>query len=211
MIEHNLPLVHSVANRFRERGVEYDDLYQAGCLGLVKAVDGFDASKGFRFSTYAVPVIMGEIRRLFRDGGQIKISRTLKENARRVQSLREQFVHHNGREPTLSELSHCSGFSAYDLSEILNASNPIVSLYATDEDGNEAVLDIPIDDSDALFNRIVISHALSRLPQRDKTLIIYRYFQGKTQTETARLLHISQVQVSRRERALLLQLRQTLQ
>lgn len=105
MIVSNIPLVHSIANRFRGRGVEYDDLYQSGCVGLIKAVDKFDVSRGFSFSTYAVPVIMGEIKRLFRDGGAIKVSRTLKENSIKVQSLREKFKQKELREPTLSELS----------------------------------------------------------------------------------------------------------
>ena len=105
MIVSNIPLVHSIANRFRGRGAEYDDLYQAGCVGLIKAVDNFEEERGFSFSTYAVPVIMGEIKRLFRDGGAIKVSRTLKENSIKVQAIRERFKQRELREPTISELS----------------------------------------------------------------------------------------------------------
>ena len=106
MIENNIGLVHSIANRFKGRGVDYDDLFQSGCVGLIKAVDNFDESRGFAFSTYAVPVIMGEIKRIFRDGGAVKVSRSLKEKAIKAQSLREKFINDKMREPTVTELSN---------------------------------------------------------------------------------------------------------
>ena len=120
MIEDNIGLVHSIAKRFKGRGEEYDDLYQAGCVGLIKAVDNFDESKGFLFSTYAVPVIMGEIRRLFRDGGAVKVSRSLKEKSIKVQAIREKFIKKELREPTVSELSELCGIETEELSEVLN-------------------------------------------------------------------------------------------
>ena len=150
MIEDNIGLVHSIAKRFKGRGEEYDDLYQAGCVGLIKAVDNFDESKGFLFSTYAVPVIMGEIRRLFRDGGAVKVSRSLKEKSIKVQAIREKFIKKELREPTVSELSELCGIETEELSEVLNAVNPVISIY-TSNDEEEGVIEIPVDDSDALL------------------------------------------------------------
>ena len=162
MIVGNIGLVHCIANRFIGRGAEYDDLYQAGCVGLIKAVDNFDESRGFLFSTYAVPVIMGEIKRLFRDGGAIKVSRSLKEKSIRVQAIREKFINSELREPTLSELASLSGFCEEELGEILNVINPVVSLSVSNEDG-ENILDIPFDDSDEVLNKISVHQALKTL------------------------------------------------
>lgn len=205
----NIGLVHSIANRFRNRGADYDDLFQAGCIGLIKAVDNFDESKGFAFSTYAVPVIMGEIKRIFRDGGPIKVSRSLKEKSIKVQAIRDRFVRRELREPTLTELAGLSDVDVNELSEILNIINPVVSLSYTTEDGDEEI-DIPVDDSDRLFDRLSISQVMSTLSDREQLLIKYRFYEGKTQCETAKLLGISQVQVSRKEKAILLKLREKL-
>lgn len=209
MIVNNLGLVHSIANRFRGRGADYEDLYQAGCVGLIKAVDNFDESKGFAFSTYAVPVIMGEIKRIFRDGGPIKVSRSLKEKSIKVQAIRDKFISKELREPTISELSGLCRIDVYELSEILNIINPVVSLSYITEDGDEE-MDIPIDESDSLFDKLSISQVMSALPEKDQQLIKYRFFQGKTQCETAKILGISQVQVSRKEKGILLKLREML-
>lgn len=209
MIVGNIGLVHCIANRFIGRGAEYDDLYQAGCVGLIKAVDNFDESRGFLFSTYAVPVIMGEIKRLFRDGGAIKVSRSLKEKSIRVQAIREKFINSEFREPTLSELASLSGFCEEELGEILNVINPVVSLSVSNEDG-ENILDIPFDDSDEVLNKISVHQALKTLSNTELLIVKYRYFEGKTQCEAAELLGISQVQVSRREKQLLTKLRKKL-
>ncbi len=209
MIVGNIGLVHCIANRFIGRGAEYDDLYQAGCVGLIKAVDNFDESRGFLFSTYAVPVIMGEIKRLFRDGGAIKVSRSLKEKSIRVQAIREKFINSELREPTLSELASLSGFCEEELGEILNVINPVVSLSVSNEDG-ENILDIPFDDSDEVLNKISVHQALKTLSNTELLIVKYRYFEGKTQCEAAELLGISQVQVSRREKQLLTKLRKKL-
>lgn len=206
MIEENIGLVHSIAKRFKGRGEEYDDLYQAGCVGLIKAVDNFDASKGFLFSTYAVPVIMGEIRRLFRDGGAIKVSRSLKEKSIKVQAIREKFIKQELREPTVSELSDLCGIDTEELSEVLNVINPVISLNCSTEDGDDTI-DIPVDDTDKLFDRLSVHQAIRDLSNDELLLIKYRYYEGKTQCETAKLLKISQVQVSRREKQLLAKLR----
>ena len=210
MIEDNIGLVHSIAKRFKGRGEDYDDLYQAGCVGLIKAVDNFDESKGFLFSTYAVPVIMGEIRRLFRDGGAVKVSRSLKEKSIKVQAIREKFIKKELREPTVSELSELCGIETEELSEVLNVINPVVSLSCTTEDGDETI-DIPVDDTDKLFDRLSVHHAIKDLSNDELLLINYRFYEGKTQCESAKLLGISQVQVSRREKQLLAKLRTRLE
>lgn len=210
MIEDNIGLVHSIAKRFKGRGEDYDDLYQAGCVGLIKAVDNFDESKGFLFSTYAVPVIMGEIRRLFRDGGAVKVSRSLKEKSIKVQAIREKFIKKEFREPTVSELSELCGIETEELSEVLNVINPVVSLSCTTEDGDETI-DIPVDDTDKLFDRLSVHHAIKDLSNDELLLIKYRFYEGKTQCESAKLLGISQVQVSRREKQLLAKLRARLE
>lgn len=210
MIEDNIGLVHSIAKRFKGRGEDYDDLYQAGCVGLIKAVDNFDESKGFLFSTYAVPVIMGEIRRLFRDGGAVKVSRSLKEKSIKVQAIREKFIKKELREPTVSELSDLCGIETEELSEVLNVINPVVSLSCTTEDGDETI-DIPVDDTDKLFDRLSVHHAIKDLSNDELLLIKYRFYEGKTQCESAKLLGISQVQVSRREKQLLAKLRTRLE
>lgn len=195
----NLGLVHSIARRFIGRGVDYDDLCQAGCIGLIKAVDNFDKERGYSFSTYAVPVIMGEIKRIFRDGGAIKVSRAIKEKSIYVQSVREKFKAKEKREPTITELAEITNTSIEELSQILNILLPVMSLSADFD--NE--YDIPIDDSDNVFDRITVRQAISGLSKNEILLIRYRYFEGKTQVESAKLLGISQVQVSRREKAVL--------
>lgn len=209
MIVNNLGLVHSIANRFRGRGADYEDLYQAGCVGLIKAVDNFDKTKGFAFSTYAVPVIMGEIKRIFRDGGPIKVSRSLKEKSIKVQAVRDKFISKELREPTISELSDLCNINVYELSEILNIINPVVSLSYITDDGDEE-MDIPIDESDTLFDKLSISQVMAVLPEKDQQLIKYRFYEGKTQCETAEILGISQVQVSRKEKAILIKLKEML-
>lgn len=205
----NLGLVHSIANRFRNRGVEYDDLYQAGCVGLIKAIDNFDESKGFALSTYAVPVIMGEIKRIFRDGGPIKVSRSLKEKSIKVQAIRDKFINKELREPTISELAELADLQVEELSEILNILNPVMSLSMITDDGDEE-MDIPIDDSDKLFDRLSINQVMKTLTVKEQLLIQYRFYEGKTQTQTAKLLGISQVQVSRKEKSILMKLREKL-
>ncbi len=202
----NLGLVHSIAHRFLGRGIEYEDLYQAGCIGLIKAVDHFDKERGFSFSTYAVPVIRGEIKRLFRDGGAIKVSRALKEKSIYVQGVREKFKSKEQREPTISELSDLTNISIEELSEVLNVLTPVMSLSVDyDDGGNE--LDIPVDESDRMFDRLSVRQALSTLSKEELLLIKYRFYEGKTQVEVSKLLGISQVQVSRREKSLLQKLK----
>lgn len=210
MIECNIGLVHAIANRFRGRGVEYEDLFQNGCVGLIKAVDNFDESKGYAFSTYAVPVIMGEIRRIFRDGGAIKVSRSLKEKSIKAQSLRDKFVKSELREPTVTELAEMLGATTEETSEILNVITPMISLNSYGDDG-ECTIDIPVDESDAVFDRISIQQALKILSDSELAIVKYRYYQGKTQCETAKLLGVSQVQISRKEKNILIKLRRLME
>lgn len=209
IIENNIGLVHSIARRFKGRGVEYDDLFQCGCVGLIKAVDNFDETLGYKFSTYAVPVIMGEIKRLFRDGGAVKVSRSLKEKSLKAQAVREQFMNRELREPTVSEFAELLGCDISETAEILNVINPIISINQFGEDGSED-FDIPVDDSDKLFDRLSVNQVLSVLSEQERKIVDYRFYKGKTQSETASLLGISQVQVSRKEKALLLKLREKL-
>lgn len=206
MIEENIGLVHSIAKRFTGRGVDYEDLFQTGCIGLIKAVDNFDESKGFRFSTYAVPVIMGEMRRIFRDGGAIKVSRALKEKSVKAQRLRELFAKKELREPTLSELSDMLGCEADETAEILNVINPMLSLNSFGEDGNE-LLDVPVDNREELFEHISLLQGMEKLSPEERFIIDSRYYKGKTQSETASALGVSQVQISRKEKEILKKLR----
>jgi RNA polymerase sporulation-specific sigma factor len=207
LISNNLGLVHSCANKFRNRGIEYDDLYSAGCLGLVKAADGFDETLGYRFSTYAVPAILGEIKRLFRDGGAVKVSRSLKEKSREAVRLRDELSVSLGREPTVSELSERLGINEFETVELLNIAVPPASLTATDEEG-ERQIDIPVDfGEEQIHNSIALREIIGKMPESDRRLIELRYYKGLTQTVTAEKLGLSQVQVSRRERLLLQEMR----
>lgn len=206
-IEENLGLVHSLCRRFIGRGIEYDDLYQAGCVGLIKAADGFDRSRGLCFSTYAVPVILGELRRLFRDGGAVKISRSLKELSMKVSRVGARLSGELGREPLISELAAEIGCSAEEISEAVCAAQPVASLTCEGE-GGVSEYDLPTPDlGDELCDKISVSRAMESLNETEKRIIHYRYFEGMTQSRTAQLLSMTQVQVSRSEKKTLQKLR----
>lgn len=210
LIENNLGLVHSCANKFRGRGVEYDDLYQAGCVGLIKAVDGFDSERGFAFSTYAVPVILGEIKRIFRDGGAVKVGRALKERARNAMKIKEDLTKKLDREPTVGELAEALGLDIAETAEIINVGMPPLSLTADDDKGN-GQFDIPVlSPEEEISDSIALKEVMSAINERDRKLIELRYFNGFTQSVTAQNLGMSQVQVSRREKAILLEMRNRL-
>lgn len=209
-IKNNIGLVHSIAGRFKGRGVDYDDLFQNGCIGLIKAVDNFDESKGFAFSTYAVPVIMGEIKRTFRDGGAIKVSRSLKEKAIKAQAMRERFINKELREPTVSEFSQMLDCTPEETAEILNVILPMISLNSSGEEGEDTI-DIPVDESEQLFDRISVNQLVSRLSKTERDLIDMRFYKGYTQSKTAEALGVSQVQVSRKEKNILLKLRKLME
>ena len=209
-IKENLGLVHACAKRFRGRGIEYDDLYQAGCVGLVKAVDNFKSELGYQFSTYAVPVIIGEIKRLFRDGGAVKVSRGLKELSLKVTREAQRFETENGREPTVKELSEITGIEPEQVSEALTVSMQPISLTMADDDGDSQT-DIPVQSPDESITEIMsLNTEIARLDEKDRKMIELRYFKGRTQSETAKMLDMTQVQVSRREKKILLYLRERL-
>ena len=208
--EDHLGLVHLCANRFRDRGAEYEELYSAGCMGLVKAVHAFDPERGVCFSTYAVPVIMGEIRRIFRDGGSIHVGRRLRElgiqASRTAETLRQQY----GAEPTIRQIAAELGVPENEAAEALCAAQPVVSLTADTDDG-EYTADIPVPSPEnALQDRLALHQVLETLDSRDKALIRLRYWENLTQSEAAEQLGMTQVQVSRREKKILLFLRSEL-
>lgn len=206
----NLGLVHSLAHRLKGRGIEYEELYATGCIGLIKAVEGFDASRGLKFSTYAVPVILGEMKRLFRDGGTVKVSRSLKELSIKAVKERERLSTVLGREPSIGELSEALGIEPAQAAEALGASLPPLSLTADDDEGGGQI-DLPVESPEELLSdKLALRELMTALPEKDRRLLLLRYFGGKTQTETARLLGMTQVQVSRREKKLLLALREQL-
>jgi RNA polymerase sporulation-specific sigma factor len=210
LIEGNIGLVHSCACKLRGRGIEYDDLFQAGCMGLVKAADAFDTGRGVRFSTYAVPVILGEMRRLFRDGGAVKVSRTLKELSIKISRERDRFGKVHGREPTVSELARELGADVNVVAEALNAATPPLSLTVSEDDGG-GQLDVPVNSpEDALSDLMSLKQVLGQLGADDRKLVYLRYFLRLTQTQTAGRMGMTQVQVSRREKKILGGLRQLL-
>ena len=212
-IEENIGLVHACAHRFQGKGIEYDDLFQAGCMGLVKATDAFDTGRGVRFSTYAVPVILGEIKRVFRDGGAIHVSRGLRERAMRLQKLQEVFEQTHGRTPTLSELSVLADCTVEACAQALCVSQAPLSLtQQSDGDGEQdGQLDIPVEAPDRRIGDLLsLRQEMEQLAPRDRMLLELRYFRELTQTKTAQILGMTQGQVSRREKKLLSQLREAL-
>ncbi|MGN0549891.1 MAG: sigma-70 family RNA polymerase sigma factor [Acutalibacteraceae bacterium] len=203
MIEKNIGLVHSCAHKFSGKGIEYDDLFQAGCIGLIKAVDNFKEDLGFSFSTYAVPVILGEIKRLFRDGGTVSVSRSIKEKGRKIAYERDKFVKEFDREPTVGELSEMLGYNEFETAQAIAASMPVLSLTVSDDD-SDSQFDIPVPDhEESVSMNLAVHQVIDRLDERDRELIKQRYFAGKTQTQTAESLGMTQVQVSRREKQIL--------
>lgn len=209
VIENN-GLIWSVVRRYYGRGVEPDDLYQLGCLGFLKAVQGFDFSYGTCFSTYAVPKIAGEIRRFLRDDGALKVGRSLREQAQALYTMRERLRHQLGRDPTVSELAEASGLTPEEIAQTDLATGEPESLQQEMSDGLtlEGTLgtDAP---EDSLVERITLRESINHLPEKEKMTIILRYFKGLTQEQTARILKVSQVQISRLERRGLKRLRES--
>ena len=210
-IQRNLGLARTCAGRFTGRGIDYEDLYAAGCLGLVKACDGFDPARGVCFSTYAVPVILGEIKKLFRDGGAVKVSRSIKELGLKINAERERRLKQSGVEPSVNQLAQALGSTPEQVAMAMQAAMPVVSLTpAENEDGNRE-WDVPVESpEEKLSERISLREVIDRLPPQDRLLIRLRFFGGKTQSETARVLHTTQVQISRRERKILQWMRREL-
>ena len=208
-IRENLGLVHACAKRFKARGMEYDDLYQAGCLGLVKAVDGFDESRGLKFSTYAVPVILGEMRRLFRDGGAIKVGRALKELSLKAGKATADFSAREGRTPTIQELAEILGVEAAEAAQAVNAGQRPISLTAGEEEGGQ--IDVAVDgEDDRITELLSLKQVVGELEPRDRSIIIFGISRAARKTQTAEALGMTQVQVSRREKVILSKLREKL-
>lgn len=190
--------------------MEYDDLFQAGCLGLVKAVDHFDESRGLKFSTYAVPVILGEMRRLFRDGGAVKVGRSLKELSIRASRKAAEFAEKEGRSPTVGEIAELLGVEPAEAAQALGAAQMPLSLTASEEDGG-GQMDISVEGEDEKIAELLsLKQVVKELPPRDQNIIYFRYYKHRTQTETAQALGMTQVQVSRREKVILQELRRKL-
>ena len=208
-ISDNMGLVHSLARRFRYKGIEYDDLFQAGCMGLVKAADNFDETRGLKFSTYAVPVILGEMKRLFREGGTVKIGRTLKELSLKAMRENERCLKEEGRSLHINELSQILGVDIQTAAQAISAMQPTVSL--TKEDDGNLNEDIPVMSyEENISEKLALFEVMDKLSKDDKELLILRYFKMKTQTQTAKELGMTQVQVSRREKKILMFMRNEL-
>lgn len=216
LVKENMGLVWSIVKRFAGRGHEQEDLFQIGSIGLIKAIDKFDVSYEVKFSTYAVPMISGEIKRFLRDDGMVKVSRSLKENGYKIRQATQFISHEMGREATLEELAAATELSAEEIVMAMDANIEVESIYKTvyQGDGNQiSLVDKLIekrDDHEILLNRMLLEQLMELLDEKEKTLIILRYYQDKTQMEVAKELGISQVQVSRLEKKLLLRMRQVL-
>lgn len=202
ILEENSGLIWSVARRYFGRGVDAEDLYQLGCIGFIKAVEGFDPGYGTQFSTYAVPKIAGEIRRFLRDDGAVKVSRGVKERAAQIHQARQTLEQRLGREPTLSEIAEHTGLACEDIAEAETAVSPAESLHK--ESGDEGfTLEHVLGDyaqEERLLESVALRAAIEELPEKEQQVLCLRFYHGLTQSDSARVLHISQVQVSRLER-----------
>lgn len=216
LIEKNLGLVHHIVRRFLGRGYDAEDLFQIGSIGLMKAIDKFDLAYDVKFSTYAVPMISGEIKRFLRDDGMVKVSRTLKENGWKIRQASERIAHEKGREATLEEIALATGISKEDIVMAMEANVEVESIYKSvyQSDGNEIYLVDKLpekkDDNEKLLNHMLLEQLIGELGEEERLLIRLRYFQDKTQVEVAKNLGISQVQVSRMEKKILVRMREKL-
>ena len=211
VLQENTGLIWSIVRRYRSCGVETDDLYQLGCIGFIKAVKGFDLTYGTQFSTYAVPKIAGEIRRFLRDDGAIKVGRTIREKGQTIWSARERLQIKLGREPKLSELSEETGMTAEEIAGIDMATIAPESLQQETAEGLTLESTIGTDGpEEKMVEKIALREAIDALPEREKKTIYLRFFKGLTQEQTARILQVSQVQISRLERRAVVHLREIL-
>jgi RNA polymerase sporulation-specific sigma factor len=214
LIERNLRLVRSIVSRFLGRGVEFDDLFQIGSLGLIKAIDRFNFDFEVKFSTYAVPVIIGEVKQYFRKSGSLKVSRGLKELSQQVMKARNEYINEKGEEPTLSELEQITNLSREEIATALEVSKPVFSLQEIiyEEDGNKITLEEQVGAGieEKMVEGFALRQALEQLEPRLKAVIEERFFGEKTQAEIGAQIGVSQVQISRLEKAALCQLRELL-
>lgn len=207
LVNSNIRLVWSVVQRFMNRGYEPEDLFQIGCIGLLKSVDKFDLSYDVKFSTYAVPMIIGEIQRFLRDDGTLKVSRSLKETANKVRKMKDELSKTMGRLPTISEVAERLGITAEDVIFAQEANKPPTSIHETvfENDGDPITLmdQIADDSQDKWFDKLALTEAIGGLSERERMIVYLRYYRDKTQSEVANRLGISQVQVSRLEKKIL--------
>lgn len=213
LLTENVGLIWSIVRRYYGRGVDSEDLYQLGCLGFLKAVRGFDPAYGTQFSTYAVPKIVGEIRRFLRDDGAVKVSRTIKENALAIRVARDKLGHVLGREPTLSELAVETGLTVEDIAAADTATAAVASLQSeTGEDGLtlEGMLSDEGSMEEDVVEKVTLRTAIDALPERERQVIFLRYYKNFTQDQTARVIGVSQVQISRIEKKAMARLRERL-
>lgn len=217
LIEQNLGLVHHIIKRFAGRGVEMEDLFQIGTIGLMKSIDKFDFQYNVKFSTYAVPLITGEIKRFIRDDGMIKISRTVKENGMKMNIVREKIRREQNREPTIKEIAKETELTVDEVMLAMEANTQVESIYRSvyQQDGKEVLLVDQLispnsHEEETAMNRVIVSQLLENLSEMEKRLIQLRYFENKTQTVVAKELGINQVQVSRMEKKILIHLRKIL-
>lgn len=211
LIKANMGLVRSIALRFRGRGAEYEDLVQIGSIGMLKAVKNFDLTREIRFSTYAVPLIIGEIKRFLRDDGIIKVSRSLKRTATDIAAKKNLFIQEHGREPTVSELAAACNTGEEDIVSALEVSAGVISLSEPRQEGGASLENLlGADNISAIVENISLRQALSALPAEEKELIYYRYYKNCAQTEVARIMGTTQVKVSRTEKRIMEKLRREL-
>ena len=208
LIENNSPLVKSIVRRYKNKGVEYDDLYQLGCVGFVKAINNFDTSFNVKFSTYAVPMIAGEIKRFLRDDGSVKVSRSIKSQYYNMQKYIDQVRLKTGEPPTTKQLAEQFNIEEPEVMFILESSRMPVSIYESldkESSNGQVILDklVNFDEVSNLVDKMVLIDALKVLEDKDRKLIMLRYFRDKTQSEVAQILNVSQVQVSRLENKIL--------
>ena len=209
-VDEHIGLVHSCAKKFKGKGIEYDDLFQAGCMGLVKAADNFDSKRGFKFSTYAVPVILGEIQGLFRKNSSVKISRSIKDLSLKINRVCDELRKSTEQEPTVSEIAKKLNVDTESVAQAMNASMLPMSINElTEESGDHVGISVGSEE-EKIVELISLRKLISELSQPDKMLILLRFFRDYTQTETAKVLNMSQVQVSRREKTILKHLRNNL-
>ena len=212
VLTENVGLIWSIVKRYSGCGVDTDDLYQLGCIGFIKAVKGFDLTYGTQFSTYAVPKIAGEIRRFLRDDGSVKVGRSLREKVQTLFYTRERLRHTLGREPQLSELAQETGMTVEEVAAVELANGPLESLQQETIDGLTLESTLGTDSpEEGMVEKIALREAIDSLPERERITILLRFFRGMTQEQTARILKVSQVQVSRLERKGLAKLREILE
>ena len=213
LIVNNMPLIKSIAARYRNKMIEYDDLLQLGSMGLVKAINNFDVSFGVRFSTYAVPMIAGEIKRFIRDDGAIKVSRALKSTSLKIRQIAAEYKQTHGNAPTVEYLAEKLGVDPQEVVFAMDSSKYPVSLYEKyDDENSQCVIDklATGEDGDELIDKMILKDFIKTLPCREKTVIVLRYFKDKTQSEIAKILGVSQVQVSRIESRIISEMKKAL-